>query len=82
MSRYITLGRSQQNKWIPLCFQPPILLHPMLAKHESFHDHNMVHENNKWNNLKENYGYFNYKERASRSNTAKDFRKRMRIKNL
>ena len=32
MTRYITLGRSQKNKWIPLRFQPPILLHPMLSR--------------------------------------------------
>ena len=42
----------------------------------------MVHENDKWNRLKENYGYFNYKEHALGSNTAEDFRKRMRIRNL
>ena len=49
----------------------------MLARNDSFFDHNMVHEDEKWDRLKENYGYFNYKENASESKTIEDFRKRM-----
>lgn len=52
MPRYMMLGKSKKNYWVPLRFQPPILLHPMLGKHDSFANYNMSLEDQKWERLK------------------------------
>ena len=72
--RYIMLGKNQKNYWIPLRFQPPILLHPMLGKNDSFFGYNMSFEEQKWENLKNNYGYFNYKANEPGEKLANDLR--------
>ena len=82
MTRYIMLARSQRNYWIPLRFQPPILLHPMLGKNDSFSNYNMSHEDQKWDRLKQNHGYFNYKINEPGQKITNDLRMRMRIRNL
>lgn len=38
---YINLGRSLHNYWLPLRFQSPILLQPLVAMNENVEDHDM-----------------------------------------
>ena len=68
------LGRSQNNYWVPLHFQPPILLHHMLRKHDSFANYDMSIEDQKWERLKQNYGYFNYRANELGEKIANDLR--------
>ena len=79
---YMILGRSQNNYWGPLHFQPPILLHPMLRKNDSFADYNMAIEDQKWERLKHNHGKFNYMANESGEKITNDLRLWMRIINL
>ena len=52
MPRYVAMARDKKSYWVPLRFQPPILLHPMLGKIESFANYNLNYEEIKWERLK------------------------------
>lgn len=82
MPRYVEMTRDKKSYWVPLFFQPPILLHPMVGKIESFVKYNLNHEELKWERLKQNHGYFNYRAHESGENIPSDLRMQMRIKKL
>lgn len=82
MPIYMMLARSKRNYWVPLHFQPPILLHLMLGKNDTFVEYNMIDKEQKWERLKQNYGYFNFRAHESGEKIASDLRLRIRIKNL
>ena len=82
MPRYLMLGRSQKNYWLPLRFQPPILLHPLLGKNDSVDDYDMTIEAQKWERLKQNHGYFNYRYNEPDVKIPNDLWLHIRIKNL
>ena len=54
----------------------------MLRKQDYFADYIMVIEDQKWERLKQNHGFFNYKANESSEKIANDLRMWMRIKNL
>lgn len=82
MPRYMMLARSQRNYWVPLLFQPPILLHPILRKNDTFSKYNMIFEEQKWERLRQNHGYFNYRARESGEKIVNDLRLWIIIKSL
>ena len=76
------LAKNQKSYWVALHFQLPILLHPMLGKYESFAEYNLLHEEQKWERLKQNPGYFNYRAHESGEKIANDLRLWIQIRNL
>ena len=54
----------------------------MLGKTDSFSNYNMANEEQKWEKLKKNYGYFNYKANELGENLVNDLRIQKRIRNL
>ena len=55
---YIVMDRVRQNFWIPLTFQPPMLLFPFLAIAENLEDYDMEEEVNRWERHGETKGFY------------------------
>lgn len=82
MPWYIMLRKSLKNYWFSLKFQPPLLLQPLLLMSEVVDDHDMASKVQRWERLKENHGYFNYRYNELGLKIPNDLQLHIEIRNL
>lgn len=79
---YIDLGRNQCKHWLPLRYQPLVLLQPLLAVNDNAKDHDMTTKVWHWKRLKINYGYFDYVKNDPGKMAPSEWRVRAQIRNF
>lgn len=56
--KYIQLGRKKTNNWVPLIFQPPILMWPLLGCKTTDKPYEVVTEEVRWSRLEKMKGFY------------------------
>lgn len=82
--RYIELGRKKANNQLPLIFQPPILLWPLLACQPIEQNYDaVIEEIARWSRLEKMKGfYWNLASRGTGQGTIGDLRVTARVRNF
>lgn len=57
-SKYIRLGRTKGNNWLPLIFQPPILMWPLMGCRATDKLYDEAVEEARWARLEKMKGFF------------------------
>ena len=76
------LGRTLLNYWVPLRFQPPLFLQPLLEMNENVVDYDMASKVHHWERLKETHGYFDYIHDEPGHRTTSDLRVPTKVQNF
>lgn len=80
---YVKLGEERKSDWIPLIFQPPLLLSPLLANKQDLEKFDMIEELHRYERYMESKGfYWNISIGGKGQSIPLDFRMAARVKNF